>query len=222
MLSDDFDIIGACFRTCVLNDPATQQIDDNTDLKLAKNKKRPMTVLTVTRPFLYGLKPKRISFLPATSINKMVENQIRTGRKASCCNKTYREPRKELATLVGVTKKSNYHDFETCPGHSLPEHHLLQSLAKKMRQQEEDISGRQNTPRWSGYQPYCVGILLKSLRTILSQYYRFKIIDRCSSLLQVNLDVQCEELSQPRNGFFYYCYNYAGLSCAVGCQSGYR
>lgn len=88
---------------------------------------------------------------------------ISSGKRTSCCNKTYREPRDELTELVRASEtrnqKSNYRDSETCPGHSLPEHHLLQSISKTMSRQEEHISGRQNTPRWSGFQPYCVRIL---------------------------------------------------------------
>lgn len=45
---------------------------------------------------------------------------------------------------------------------------------------------------------------------------------RSVSVPQVNLDVQCSELSPPKNGFFFYCQNYAGLFCAIGCQNGYR
>lgn len=121
---------------------------------------------------------------------------INSGKRTSCCNKSYREPRRnELTELLRIKSQNLNSNSETCPNRSLPEHHLLQSLSRLMSNQEEETANgrQQNTAQWSGTQPYCV-----------------------------NTDVQCADLNPPINGFFYYCPNYAGLSCAIGCQPGYR
>lgn len=167
------------------NNQQIDQIDHNADLKMSKK-----TII----PLMFSLKPKKqLGFLPTTSINKM----INSNKKSSCCNKQqpYSGTKNDFFQIINSkNEKLNYRHSENCPGHNLPEHHLLQSISKMMQKQEENFEGRQSaTPQWSGYQPYCV-----------------------------NLDVQCRELDPPANGFFYYCSNYAGLFCAIGCRSGYR